>query len=129
VPFVDTGELTGLTGGDASWEEAFSHEPWMTACGRWKVPSAATAIGSPISSDVPVFLVAGTFDPYDPPPALVDAARGLSDLQVSELPQGHRSFNADCLSDVRRAFFVDPLSPVDVSCSRSLQFRFSFARR
>jgi pimeloyl-ACP methyl ester carboxylesterase len=128
VPFIDTGELNGLTSGDVSWEEAFLDQPWMTACERWNVPSAATAVGSPISSDVPVFLAVGTFDPYDPRSAVVAAARGLSDLQISEVPQGHRSFNADCLSDVRRSFFVDPFAGTDDSCSRSLRFRFSFAR-
>jgi pimeloyl-ACP methyl ester carboxylesterase len=129
VPFIDTGELNGLTGADASWEEAFSDQPWMMACGRWNVPSAATAVGSPISSDVPVYLAVGTFDPFDPRSAVVAAARGLSDLQVSERPQGHRSFSADCLSDVRQSFFSDPHAGSDESCVRSLRVRFSFARR
>jgi pimeloyl-ACP methyl ester carboxylesterase len=129
VPFVDTEEVEGRARGSASWKEAFSDDPWVDACGRWSVPPAIGAVGSPISSSVPTFLVAGTFDPYDPPPAVRAAARGLSQMQFDERPQGHLPFAADCESEIRRAFYIDPIEPFNPSCTNSLRFRFSISPR
>jgi len=129
VPFVDTGEVEVSSGGNASWKEAFSDNPWVDACKRWSVPPATGAVGSPLSSGVPTFLVAGTFDPYDAPRAVQLAARGLSQMQFDERPQGHLPFAADCESEIRRAFYIDPIEPFNPSCTNSLRFRFSISPR
>jgi hypothetical protein len=125
VPFGEPA-VDGTQTRSSPWARALLDEPWPAACDRWDVPPASAAMGSPVSSDVPVMFVMGSFDPYDQPSAVTTVTGELTQLQIDVRPQGRLPFNAECASVVRRAFFVDPGVPFDRACTDSLRFRFSW---
>jgi pimeloyl-ACP methyl ester carboxylesterase len=86
-------------------------------CGIWNVGRADAAVLDPAHSDVPVLLMAGTFDAVTPPSQAEVAARTLPNSKVVRFPGlGHDVYSAsDCGRRVMADFLIRPDS-YDTSC-------------
>jgi pimeloyl-ACP methyl ester carboxylesterase len=90
----------------------------LAICRLWDVPPAASASRSAVTSDRPVLLLSGWFDPGTPPAFAEITARTLSRAVSTVLPGvGHtQGFFTPCGQWLRGAFLDDPTAPLDTSC-------------
>jgi pimeloyl-ACP methyl ester carboxylesterase len=106
--------------------EVLSLEPqvtrFMDECGVWDVGRADAAVHRPASSDVPVLLMAGTFDAVTPPSQAEEAAKTLPHGKVVRFPGiGHDVFIAsDCGRQIVADFLSRPDS-YDTHCADTMQ--------
>lgn len=91
-------------------------------CEVWDVPAVDRAEKEPVSSDVPVFLLAGEYDPVTPRAWAELAAATLSAAHVQEFPgAGHGVFRTSaCARAMIGAFLDDPTAPLDATCVASM---------
>lgn len=99
------------------WLQA-SAEGLFFSCATWAVDESAAIENERVSSDVPVLLVSGQFDPVTPPDYAESALQGLSNGQHVVFPTGGHgeTGSAGCGGDIAHAFFANPMQPVDTSC-------------
>lgn len=105
--FVGSGAIDGLRLACESWPRATLPDGYLT----------------PVSSDVPVLLMAGELDPVTPPATARSAAKTLSNSRVVPLPNvGHGTSNArKCESSLTGSFFEKPdPAALDDSCAAGL---------
>jgi pimeloyl-ACP methyl ester carboxylesterase len=93
-------------------------EAILDACRDWEVPALGPGLDATVTSDVPVLLFNGQYDPITPPAYGEAAAQSLSGsylftfqgLGHGALPEGR------CPVEIARAFLNDPGSRPDASC-------------
>lgn len=87
-------------------------------CEVWNVDSLQNSLETSVSSDLPVLLLSGGFDPITPPQNAELAAEALtSDQQVVFPAGGHgQLLSGECQNDIVLAFLDDPGAPLDTSC-------------
>jgi pimeloyl-ACP methyl ester carboxylesterase len=90
----------------------------LDLCSRWNVPDLSPAIDQPVTSDVPVLIFNGRFDPITPPENGEAAASTLSHSFVFTFPtNGHGSATVGtCPFEIMQAFLDDPTQKPDGSC-------------
>jgi pimeloyl-ACP methyl ester carboxylesterase len=110
-------DLSGLPSQLAS-EEKESADAILQACRDWNVPALGPAIDAPVSSDVPVLLLNGQYDPITPPSYGQAAARSLPNSTLFTFPAlGHGALPDDpCAQQIARAFLNDPSSRPSAGC-------------
>jgi len=99
-------------------------------CPAWPVPAVDQSHLQPVTSEVPVLLVAGELDPITPPAWADRAASTLSRaVQVSVHGAGHGPSVGDpCVTGVVAAFIADPAEGLDDGCARAgVDFRTDIA--
>ena len=117
VPFVDENALERAADGRSWYVEAYVNHPYTEICQRWNVTAAETDPHEPVTSDVPVLMLSGRFDPYSPFPLVRQGVKGLADRMVVRVPARSRNvFSADCASVIREAFIADPTTRPDTGC-------------
>ncbi len=87
-------------------------------CAHWDVPSAPPA--QPVSSELPVLMLAGQFDPITPVTLARQAAVTLVNSVVVEregLSHGIWASGDACVDAIAADFVADPRADVDISCS------------
>jgi pimeloyl-ACP methyl ester carboxylesterase len=85
---------------------------YALACPLWDVPAAPPALRTPVSSAVPVLLLAGHLDPWVPPDWSRQAARTLSAAHVMEVPEaGHAVIHGICAASNTLRFLTDLSAP------------------
>ena len=91
-------------------------------CAVWDVGRADPSVAAQTRSDVPVLLLAGTFDAITPPSWAEVAARGLSNGRVVRVPgAGHDvTLWSECGQLVMLNFLDDPAGSYDTSCLDTL---------
>jgi hypothetical protein len=101
---------------------AFRSFPELIACEAWPVSAADEAIAEPVTSDVPVLLISGAFDPITPPAAAELAAETLTEARVHVVPFGsHGAGLTDpCAIATRDAFFSDPTRSTPTTCDAAV---------
>jgi pimeloyl-ACP methyl ester carboxylesterase len=92
-----------------------------TFCSVWPSGQANAVENEPVTSDVPVLLLSGQFDPITPPAWGRLAAETLSSSTFIELPNmGHDASLQECPASIARAFLNDPSAAPDTSCIAEL---------
>jgi pimeloyl-ACP methyl ester carboxylesterase len=91
-------------------------------CAAFDVPQAPADANQPVSSDLPVLVMAGEYDPVTPPAWGEQAASTLSNSFYFEYPgYGHgSSMSEGCPRDMAIAFFADPTQSPDAACISSM---------
>jgi pimeloyl-ACP methyl ester carboxylesterase len=110
-----------LPEGDAMYANTFASNPWIEACAPWKVPSADASVAQPVSSDVPMLILLGRYDPYTSTSVVKRAAETLTGSWVIVNPSGgHNALSQSCMIQIRNAWVGDPTSPPDLDCLPSI---------
>jgi pimeloyl-ACP methyl ester carboxylesterase len=90
----------------------------FSLCQVWTVEPADPVVNEPVSSDVPVLIFAGQFDPIAPPEWGQLAAETLSSSFFYEFPGlGHGVMDSDhCALGIGLQFLDEPTTEPDASC-------------
>lgn len=92
------------------------------ACPPWAVPAAPPRVRTPVTSALPVLLLAGERDPLAPPAYARRAAMTLSASHVLEMPrQGHQLLHIPCGAGAAAAFLDNPTAaPTTTDCAMAV---------
>jgi len=129
-PFTNRRALAQLAGHDPAYLEAFTHNPYLDVCTRWKVRPADPSVASPVHTSVPTLMFAGQFDPFGALPVAQQAATTFSRAWVKQVPSiGHNVLGVDeCSRSIRNAWVNKPTSPpASTSCLNTLHLTFTSA--
>jgi pimeloyl-ACP methyl ester carboxylesterase len=93
-------------------------ETVLAACRDWAVPALGAGVDASVSSNAPVLIFNGQYDPITPSAYGEAAAQSLSRSTLFTFPGlGHGVLPADgCAVEIARAFLNDPNSAPDASC-------------
>jgi hypothetical protein len=102
----------------AGWFEYGSIRHNFSLCETWQSSQEDAGENQPVSSDLPVLVMSGEFDPITPPAYGEWAAATLSNAYVYEYPGlGHGSSSDEgCSQDMVLAFWDDPSTAPDSTC-------------
>ena len=92
--------------------------PFFESCPIWGVGTASPEGHAPVQSDVPVLMMAGTFDTITGVAWIDDVAPGLPNSQTVVVPGvGHETIRSGpCPLSVMTEFLAAPMEPVDRTC-------------
>ena len=92
-------------------------------CEQWPVAPSPPSVAEPVTSDLPVLLLSGRFDPITPPDFAAAAAEHLAAATlVVRDGSSHGTWGFDgCINRIVDDFVADPSSPVDTSCAEELR--------
>ena len=92
-------------------------------CEQWPVAPSPPSVAEPVTSDLPVLLLSGRFDPITPPDFAAAAAEHLAAATlVVRDGSSHGTWGFDgCINRIVDDFVADPSSPVDISCAEELR--------
>jgi pimeloyl-ACP methyl ester carboxylesterase len=98
------------------------HARELEICALWDLPPAPALATSPVKSDIPTLILAGSYDPITPPEWGQAVAEGLDNGYYYEFPSAGHSVNTDndCLQEILTAFLRDPTSAPEASCLASM---------
>ncbi len=91
-----------------------------TVCRTWKLKPADTIEAEAVSSDEPLLILTGTFDPITPPENGELVAATFPNGQLVEFAaQGHdpASNDPECANPIITSFLDDPTAQVDAGCA------------
>ncbi len=96
--------------------------PFFESCAIWDVGTAPLDVHAPVVSDVPVLLMAGTFDTITGVSWIEAVAPGLARSQTVVVPGvGHETIKSGpCPLAVMNQFIAKPMDPVDRTCVDNL---------
>lgn len=104
---------------DDPFAAAVAAAPLAELCDEWERGAAPPETDEPVTSDLPVLLLSGTFDPITPPSYAEEAAATLSAATLVE--QGGRSHGIwvgdSCIAEIVQRFVADPARTLDPSCA------------
>ena len=122
LPFVDEARLDRAADARPWYVDAYVHNPYAEICKRWNVETAEVDPRAIFTSDVPVLLMSGRFNPYSPLPLVRRAAKEFSHASIIRVPtRGNFVFGADCAVGIRSAFLQHPGSAPDTGCIAELR--------
>lgn len=95
-------------------------------CDGWFAQGAPASEDDPISSDVPILLLAGELDPITPPNWAAQAAETLTNSTVITIPLAtHAVYSAgECPIGIAATFLDDPATAPDSSCINDMTLDF-----
>ena len=116
------GEASGSTSATRGLSnEVFATDPWVEACTGWKVPPADPSVNQQVTSDIPILILLGRYDPYAAPTVVRPAADTLTRRWiVVNASGGHNALSQSCMIEIRNAWIRDPTSPPDRQCLSSI---------
>jgi len=118
VPFAAA--TTPSTDGEPDgYAVAFGGNPYLDLCDVWDVGRADPETATPVTSEIPILIEVGAFDPYTRLDEVKRATTGLTHAYLVEVP--NHSYNVfgfyECPRNVRRAWLDNPgTAPADTSC-------------
>jgi len=118
VPFVEASRLTGMSGGDPGFHDAYVASPYLDVCEAWDTGEATSVAHRPVSSDIPMLIYVGAYDAYGPLPVAEQAVASFSGSFLVDVPyQGHNVLGSlDCYRNIRNAWIENPTSAPDTDC-------------
>jgi pimeloyl-ACP methyl ester carboxylesterase len=117
VPFVDGPALKRAADGRSWYIDAFVNHPYHDICHRWDVSQADEDPHTPITSDVPILVFSGRFDPYSPYPSVRRGTRRFANSLILRVPARSRNaLSTECTGEIRDGFVTDPATQLDTSC-------------
>jgi pimeloyl-ACP methyl ester carboxylesterase len=91
-------------------------------CAQWKVGRADAAVHSPVRSDVPALLLAGTLDAVTPPSQADLAAQGLPNGRVVRIAgSGHDVISRSTCAQRILVDFLDDPTGYDSACAAAVK--------
>ena len=103
--------------GERLYASVFTNNPWVEGCAAWKVGPADPSVAQPVSSDVPMLILLGRYDPYAPAGVVQRATETLTGSWVVTNPSGgHNALSQSCMIQIRNVWVGDPASPPDLEC-------------
>lgn len=110
APFTDPETLREVEEGAPAWlREAVLYETDYDNCERWPTEPAPASIREPVVSDLPVLILAGSFDPITPTPWAVQTHEHLPNSYLVEFPELSHAVSYDpCPAEAAAAFLDDP---------------------
>jgi pimeloyl-ACP methyl ester carboxylesterase len=116
----DVWEALGITADDvlADWSAVMVAET-LASCDIWDTGGSPPVEDAPVTSEVPVLVFAGLFDPRTPPTwgrVVADAIPGATLVELGHL--GHDTIDADpCARGIFEDFLRDPSAALDLACA------------
>mgnify|MGYP005841110835 CR=1 FL=1 len=107
--------------------EALSSSPdsVLSVCAVWDVPQLPAEVDDPVVSDIPAFIINGSFDPITPPAFAQTVAQTLTNAFYAEYPAaGHGALSDSCSVQMARAFLNDPTQAPNAACVAEMGLRF-----
>jgi pimeloyl-ACP methyl ester carboxylesterase len=94
------------------------HDGELAVCNAWGLAPAPPLATEPVTSDIPVLALAGTYDPITPPEWSRTAIENLSNSTFIEFPAAGHSVvsNNPCAQQLSAAFLDNPFAEPDLSC-------------
>jgi len=110
---------SGPPPGLGAFEEAVLGDDLNEVCDLWDVPASPPSAAAPVTSDLPVLLLSGRYDPITPPELAAHAAEGLPNATLVVLDgRSHGVWAVDhCAIRIVDEFAADPQSKPDTSCA------------
>jgi pimeloyl-ACP methyl ester carboxylesterase len=100
----------------------------ITQCEAWPRGRMPEDFHTPVTSDVPVLLTSGEFDPVTPPRYGDEVAKTLTHARHLVLRgRGHNVIGAGCMPRVLDRFLRAPLAELDAKCIEQLDYIPPFA--
>ena len=98
-------------------------QAFLKSCTVWDIDPLALPMDEPVSSDIPVLVLSGGFDPITPPAYGQIAAQTLERSAVFVFPTGGHGAALDgvCQDQIIRSFLDDPNTPPDSSCIQPVE--------
>lgn len=119
--WADPDASPALPVGERLYASAFTNNPWVQGCAAWKVGPADPSVTQPVSSDVPMLILLGRYDPFTPVGLVQRATETLSGSWVVTNPSGgHNALSQSCMIQIRNAWVGAPTSPPDLECLSSI---------
>lgn len=96
--------------------------PFFENCAIWDLGTAPPEVREPVVSDIPVLMMAGTFDTITAVAWIEVVAPGLANSQTVVVPGvGHETIKSGpCPVSVMNEFLADPMEPVNRTCVDNL---------
>lgn len=93
------------------------------SCEVWPSTSVDASFFEPVTVDIPVLILAGTYDPATPLPGAQEVADDLPDATLVTFEgHGHGLWNdSECAIDLADRFFADPTGELDTTCADELE--------
>ncbi len=93
-------------------------QDFLDTCKMWKVENLDSSVDLPVSSDVPVLLLSGAFDPVTPPEYAQASAETLNNATLVTFPNGGhgQAFEGECQDQIILDFLENPNDAPDTSC-------------
>lgn len=119
-----------LSGLPPQMEVAMASEPveFLDTCAKsWVVDALPASVDDPVSSDLPVLVLSGGFDPVTPPTYGAQAAESLSNSYSFVFPYGgHGAVSSgECQDDIFLQFLANPAQKPDGACIADQKMVFS----
>jgi pimeloyl-ACP methyl ester carboxylesterase len=121
VPFITEAEIKAETGG--TWMGAQPIRDMQKVCAMWSVRKAPDSFIKPVSSDLPVLILSGDYDPATPPSVAERIVPYLPNSRHVVLKNSTHGSESGCIADLVAAF-VDAGSAKDIDTSCSDQGKF-----
>lgn len=122
APFSDPGEVAAVAAAAPPWlVDAATFETQLSDCDAWQVPPAPPEVREVVRTDVPVLVLAGSFDPITPPAWGRQVADAQTTAWFFELPgQSHGVTGDPCAGEVMTAFLAAPATDPSQPCLAGL---------
>jgi pimeloyl-ACP methyl ester carboxylesterase len=100
----------------------YRHRTELAICTAWGLEPSSSLPIEPVTSDIPVLVLGGRYDPITPPEWSRTALTNLGQSTFVEFPaSGHNVLNNNpCAQQIIAAFFDDPSKAPDLACMDSM---------
>jgi len=114
-------DLTGIRPEIAETEEGGPAQ-FLEICRLWEVESLDPIVDLPVSSNIPILILSGDFDPITPPENADTVAKTLENVYSIVFPSGGhgQAFEGDCQNSIIISFLKNPSEKPDISCIAKL---------
>jgi hypothetical protein len=118
APSVDTEMVEAQVAAFPELDGYYRHRDELAVCAAWGLDGAASLPTEPVASDIPVLVLAGTYDPITPPEWSRTALTNLGNSTFVEFPASGHSVVTDnpCARQITAAFLDNPGKALDLSC-------------
>jgi pimeloyl-ACP methyl ester carboxylesterase len=100
--------------------------PFNQLCEDWRIPAASEPVNQPVSTDLPVLILAGEYDPVSPADWGEQIAFNMSQATFLEFQNiGHSVvLSHSCPLSIALMFINDPVQPLNTACMREIGLEF-----
>jgi pimeloyl-ACP methyl ester carboxylesterase len=108
---------TGVGGAPAVVTDLVASDPWDVLCDAWAGEARDGSTMQPVTSDVPVIVLASGLDPYRSLPGITSGMGGLSQGVLVQLPWTREGTGVGCLDAREAGWLDDPAAALPASCT------------
>jgi pimeloyl-ACP methyl ester carboxylesterase len=118
VPFITSQEVEDLTYGTSMGDYRVRQQ--QNACSHWAKGTVPAGYFEPLTSDLPVLIFSGYFDPVTPPSMAQEILDNLANGILITIPAMSHLFdglsNPECFDNIVLEFFSNPSARPDSEC-------------